>query len=167
METTIPPGPPGCRCLLTGETMGFVGRLAIKDSWESTHSFAVIKNTNELLLSHSVMSNSLWSHDYSPPGSRHFPGKNTGVVVISFSRRSSQSRDQIRVSCVSYIGRRILYHRDSKHNNRIACVFQALWFCLAVKYIICRVGNSVLWIRKWVQKVNWPKLVNSKDCAQL
>ncbi|KAB0372867.1 hypothetical protein FD755_015620 [Muntiacus reevesi] len=49
---------------------------------------------------------------------------------LSFSRRSSQPRDQIRVSCVSYIGRWILYHRDSKHNNRIACVFQVLWFAL-------------------------------------
>ena len=47
--------------------MGFVGRLAIKDSWESTHSFVMIKNANELLLSHLVMSNSLQSHDCSPP----------------------------------------------------------------------------------------------------
>ena len=110
--------------------MGFVGRLDIKDLCESSHGFVIIKHAKELLLSHSVMSNSLWSQDYSPPGSRHFPGKNTGVVVISFSRRSSQPRDQIRVSCVSYIGRQILCHRDSKHNNRIACVFQVLWFAL-------------------------------------
>ena len=146
---------------------GFVGRLAIKDSWESTHSFVMMKNANELLLSHSVMSNSLQSHDYSPPGSRHFLGKNTGVVVFSFSRRSSQSRDQIWVSWVSYTGRWILYHRDSKHNNRIALWFSGPMVCLAVKYIICRGGNSVLWMRKWVQKVKWPKLVNSKDCARL
>ena len=62
--------------------MGFVGRLDSKDLCESTHGFVIIKHAKELLLSHSVMSNSLWSHDYSPPGSRHFPGKNTGVVVL-------------------------------------------------------------------------------------
>ena len=53
----------------------------------------------------SVVSNSLWPHGLYPPGfSIHgnFPGKNTGVVAISFSRGSSQPRDQ---SCVSWISR--------------------------------------------------------------
>ena len=53
----------------------------------------------------SVVSNSLWPHGLYPPGfSIHgnFPGKKTGVVAISFSRGSSQPRDQ---SCVSWISR--------------------------------------------------------------
>ena len=44
-----------------------------------------------------------------------FPGKNTGRVATSFSRASSWSRNQ---TCVSYIGRRTLYHwatREAHH----------------------------------------------------
>ena len=37
-----------------------------------------------------------------------FPGKNAGVECSS--RGSSQPRDQIHVSCVSYISRQVLYH---------------------------------------------------------
>ena len=49
--------------------------------------------------------------DCSPqaPLSMGFPSKNTGVHCISFSRGSSLPRDQTCVSCVSCIGRRILY----------------------------------------------------------
>ena len=36
-----------------------------------------------------------------------FPGKNTGVVAISYSRESSQSRDWPHVSCID---RQLLYH---------------------------------------------------------
>ena len=64
----------------------------------------------------------VWAHllptlcdpiDCSPPGSYvHdiLPGKNTGVVAISYYRGSSQPRDQARMSCISCIGRWILYH---------------------------------------------------------
>ena len=38
---------------------------------------------------------------------QNFPGKNAGVVAISFSRGSFRPRDQTHVSC---IGRQILYH---------------------------------------------------------
>ena len=41
--------------------------------------------------------------DCSPPGSSFhgiFPGKNTGVGCISFSRGSSQPRDQTHVTCL-------------------------------------------------------------------
>ena len=38
-----------------------------------------------------------------------FLGKNTGVVAISFSRGSSWLRDRTRISCVSCIGRQILF----------------------------------------------------------
>ena len=39
-----------------------------------------------------------------------FPGKNTGVVAISYSRGSSQLRDRTHVSCISCTGRQILYY---------------------------------------------------------
>ena len=51
--------------------------------------------------------------DCSPPGSPvHgiFQARTLGWVAISFSRRSSQPRDWTHNSCVSCIGRRILYH---------------------------------------------------------
>ena len=51
--------------------------------------------------------------DYSLPGSSvHgiFPGKNTGVGCISYSRGSSWPRDETCISCVFCIGRGILYH---------------------------------------------------------
>ena len=41
--------------------------------------------------------------DYGPPGSSDhgdFPGKNIGVVAISFSRGTSQPRDLTQVSCI-------------------------------------------------------------------
>ena len=48
--------------------------------------------------------------DCSLPGSLcplDFPGKNTRVVAISFSKGSSEPRDKNHISC---IGRQILYH---------------------------------------------------------
>ena len=39
-----------------------------------------------------------------------FPGKNTKRVTISFSRGSSQPKDQTHLSSVSCIGRQILFH---------------------------------------------------------
>ena len=53
-------------------------------------------------LSHSVVSDSLRPMGYSPPRSsvhRDAPGKNTGVVAVSFSRRPSRPRDLTCVSC--------------------------------------------------------------------
>ena len=53
--------------------------------------------------------------DWSPPTRLlcpwNFPGRNTGVRCHFFSSRdSSQPRDQTWVSCISCIGRWILYH---------------------------------------------------------
>ena len=51
--------------------------------------------------------------DCSPPGSSvHgiFPVRILEWVTISFSRASSRPRDQTHISCVSCIGRLILYH---------------------------------------------------------
>ena len=52
------------------------------------------------------------SMDYSPPGSSvHgiLPARILKWVAISFSRRSSWPRDRTCISCVSCIGRQILY----------------------------------------------------------
>ena len=51
--------------------------------------------------------------DCSPPGSSVHGSLQAGIlerVAISFSRGSSQTRDQTHVSCVSCIGRQTLYH---------------------------------------------------------
>ena len=53
------------------------------------------------------------SIDCSPLGSSAhgiFQARILELVAISFSRGSSQLRDQTHVSCVSWTGRRILYH---------------------------------------------------------
>ena len=53
------------------------------------------------------------SMDYSPPGSSvHgiFKARILEWVAISFSRNSSQVRDQTWASCISCLGRQILYH---------------------------------------------------------
>ena len=64
-------------------------------------------------LSHSVVSDSLWPMAYSParlPCLWNFPGKYTGVACLFYTRGSSQPRDWTQVSCISCIGRWILYH---------------------------------------------------------
>ena len=70
----------------------------------------------------SVIANSLWPHGPQATRllcSRNFPDSSVhGIfqarlleqVVISHSRGSSQPRDQAHVSCISCIGRWILYH---------------------------------------------------------
>ena len=58
---------------------------------------------------HLVLSDSLQPHGLKPNRLLcpwNFPGKNTGMVVISYSRGPFQPRDQ---TCVSCISRRILY----------------------------------------------------------
>ena len=57
----------------------------------------------------------------SPPSSFFHGISQTRIlewVAISFSRGTSQPRDQIHVSCVSYIGRRILYHSPTWEAQR-------------------------------------------------
>ena len=76
-------------------------------------NLALLLLISACLLSHSVMSDSLWPHGlYSPPSSTvHgiFQAKILQWVAISYSRGPSQSRDWICVSCVSCTGRQILY----------------------------------------------------------
>ena len=62
------------------------------------------------------MPDSLHPMDLSPPGSSvHviFQVRILEWVAISYSRVSSQPRDQTHVSCISCFGRQILYHRTS------------------------------------------------------
>ena len=64
------------------------------------------------MLSHSVASNSAtpWTVAHQTPRPWHFPGKNTGVGCHSFSTGPFRPRDGTWVSCISCIGRQILYH---------------------------------------------------------
>ena len=50
--------------------------------------------------------------DQPGPSPWNFPGKNTGVGCISFSRGSSQPRDGTHISWVSCLSRQILYHQS-------------------------------------------------------
>ena len=55
-------------------------------------------------VSHSSVSDSLWSHDCSPPGSSIqgiLPARTLERVAISFSRESSWPRDQTQISCIA------------------------------------------------------------------
>ena len=59
------------------------------------------------------ISDSLWPYGLLPTSLLYpwdSPGKNTGVDRCSFSRASSWPRDWTRVSYISCIGRRVLYH---------------------------------------------------------
>ena len=65
------------------------------------------------MLSHSAMSDSCSLMDYSPPSSSIHGILQARIlewVAISSSKGSRWPRDQTRVSCISYIGRQILYH---------------------------------------------------------
>ena len=66
-------------------------------------------------------------------------------VAISFSRVSSQPRDGILVSCVSWvswIGRRVLYHRATREALKSFYLFLTLWL-LKIK-----VTQNLYW--KWI-----------------
>ena len=64
--------------------------------------------------SHSVLSDSLrppQTIGHQAPLSVEFSRQENEWVAISFSRESSQSRDRTCVSCISCIGKRVLYHQ--------------------------------------------------------
>ena len=77
--------------------------------------------------------------DCSPLGSSiHgiFQSRILGWAAISFSRGSSQPRDQIHVSCISCFGKWILYHCAAWEatqifvnlvNFRLVCILHGLW----------------------------------------
>ena len=57
-----------------------------------------------------------------------FPGKNTGMGTISFSRGSSWPRDQIHVSC---IGRQVLFHWSTWEAHTL-CYIHAIKHCIII-----------------------------------
>ena len=64
------------------------------------------------MLSHSTVSYSFgifWIVAWQAP-LWDFPDKNTGVGAFSFSRKSSQTRDQTHIFCVSCIAGRFFTH---------------------------------------------------------
>ena len=64
----------------------------------------------------------------SPPGypvHGDSPGENTGVGCMPFSRGFSWPRDLIRVSCVSYTGRWVLYHKHHLGSPGRYCLWEA------------------------------------------
>ena len=68
-----------------------------------------------------------------------FPGKNTGVVAISYSRWSFWSRDQTWVSC---IGRWILYHWATREAH--VCInIQYLFFFFWLTSL-CKTGSMFI-----------------------
>ena len=89
--------------------------------------------------------------DCSLPGSsiqEITPVRILGRVVISFSRGSSWPRDRARVSCISFIGRQILYHWDTRElfsNNLI----HSLLGLEQVTSVMCFVwSNELSWGRQ-------------------
>ena len=84
------------------------------------------------MLNCSVVSDSGDLMDYSPPGSSvhgTFQLRTLEPVAIFYSRVSSQPRDQVHISCISWIGRWLLSHvshlesqnMGTDHQNRIKC----------------------------------------------
>ena len=58
----------------------------------------------------------------------NFLRKNSRVVAISCSRGSSQPRDQTHISCISCIGKQILYHCTTwEAHSGHACFFLCSW----------------------------------------
>ena len=73
----------------------------------------------------SVLSKSLWTHGLQPIQSLYpwnFPGRNTGVGCYSLLQGLFPTIDQTWVSCISGIGRQILYHQchlGSPHSSLV------------------------------------------------
>ena len=94
----------------------------------------IVPTRKKVLVLCSGMSESLWPHGlYSPPGYSVHGISQARIlewVVISFSRESSQSRDRIHVSCISRVGRWILYHRATWEVPEYRYPpIRKLWFC--------------------------------------
>ena len=84
----------------------------------------------------------------SPPGSSVLGMSQARIlqwVAISFSRQSSQPRDQTRVSCISYIGRWMLYHWATREDyfpfvGLPKCVFN--WSCAFPPPLDCELNEG-------------------------
>ena len=98
--------------------------------------------TSDCVLSHSVVADSQQLLGMQPTRflcSWNFPGKH--IRTISYSRGSSQSKDQTQASHFSYIGRWMLYHqcylgRPLTTFYNIEIYFPALCTILAIPTVI-------------------------------
>ena len=80
-----------------------------------------------------LLSRSLRPHGLQPTGLLYpwdSPGKNTGVVAITFSRGSCQHRDGAHVSYVSCAGRQALYHQPTWAHYKMSDLVVFLQECL-------------------------------------
>ena len=96
---------PNCKC--RRNSTNIIKFKGLNGAWKVLNTVTV---TWKCSISHSVMSDSLWPMNCSPPGSSvHgiFQVRILEWVAISFSRGSSWFRDWTWISC---IGRQILYH---------------------------------------------------------
>ena len=95
---------------------------------------------------HAQLCPTLWDPmDWSPPGSsvhEIFQARILEWAAISSSRESSWPRDQIRISCVSWIGRQILYHCATWEINRVCSVFMLLGNSTAAILIYYKSNHS-------------------------
>ena len=99
------------------------------------------------------------SMDCSPPGSSvHgiLPATILKWVAISFSRRSSWPRDWTCISCISCIGRQILYplsHWEASHET----VFLQITTSQDIDYILCS--------QRWRSSIKSAKTRPGADCG--
>ena len=74
-----------------------------------------------------------------------FPGKNTGVGY--YSRECSQHRDGTHISCISCIGRWILYHHTSweAHISIYNYNYLKIYVCIYIHILVCiRIQNFLI-----------------------
>ena len=111
------------------------------------------------------MSDSLWPARLLCHGS--FQARTLDSVATSFSRGSSQLRDQTLVSCVSCISRWILYHWATWGHYSIAIYNYVLSFISEItytyiKYTYLKTG------RKYVKYIGpFPKVTCTTNCCFL
>ena len=97
-----------------------------------------LRNSLTMTLTRSRLPDMLLSRSLRPHGLQptrllypwDSPGKNTGVVAITFSRGSSQHRDRARVSYVSCAGRQALYHQPTWAHYKMSDLVVFLQECL-------------------------------------
>ena len=95
--------------------------------------------------------------DCSPPGSSVqgiFQARILEKVAISYCRRYFPPRDG---TCVSYIGRRILYHCTTWDALRRICAC----VCVCVRVCVCVCAESL----SSVESVSHVQLCNTRDCS--